>query len=275
MLDSPNNMAMMNPPAASSSPMQPQQPGQVAKVKTSTATALVGVVTLLVVLVRKGKISKARLAELAAATLGGLLSSSCCTIQLVLNSISMGCAGFAVLDRFRPFFLLATFSSLAYKTWRYDVRMHKDPLRSLPTWLIALTLACSPSIVRHVNRWGGLQQQQQQLFIEHKEQQAAVALPLLKFKVEGMKCEACGNGLKNALQAIDGEDCGVQADVLFAEGIVYVDGRKTKKDGQGLEEAVVDVMRAKGYSCVRVDYDRTSTSAPEGNGAMSSSLPIP
>ena len=35
------------------------------------------------------------------AVLGGLLCSSCCIVQLLLNSFSVGCAGFAVLTPYR------------------------------------------------------------------------------------------------------------------------------------------------------------------------------
>ncbi len=204
------------------------------------ASALLGVLGLVVVLLRKGRVSKARLLELLAASLGGLLSSSCCTIQLVLNSVSVGCAGFAVLDRFRPFFLFFTFSSLAYKTAMYDVRLHHKPWRSLSTWIVALVLATSPAVVRRLNRGGsgGLVA-------------GAAGQPpllLLQYKVVGMKCEACANGLKNALEALDTD---VHADVLFEEGVVFVEKKSMAADA-ALELGIAGVFEERGYTSEKV-----------------------
>jgi copper chaperone CopZ len=221
---------------------------------TTAAAAAIGMVALAVLLVRKGRISKGRLLELAAAAVGGLLSSSCCTIQLVLNSLSLGCAGFAVLDTFRPLFLALTFSSLAYKTWRYDIRVHRNPLRSLPTWLIAAALASSPAVVRAINRRRGLAalaslEEETQLELAKKQSQHGP----LKFRVTGMKCEACGNGLRNALEAMDGGGGKVKADVLFEEGVIYIerDGA-AGGDDEGLEAAVQNCVEEMGYVVERV-----------------------
>lgn len=50
----------------------------------------------------------------AYAVVGGLLSSQCCIIQLALNAMSVGCAGFSVLSPYRPAFLAATTAGLLY-----------------------------------------------------------------------------------------------------------------------------------------------------------------
>lgn len=54
------------------------------------------------------------------AILGGLLSSQCCVIQLALNVMSVGCAGFSALSPYRPAFLAATTASLVLSHRRYD-----------------------------------------------------------------------------------------------------------------------------------------------------------
>lgn len=262
------------------SPMTPQQQQELrqlarrpAATPSTVAAAVIGALALAALLVRKGRLSKGRLLELAAATVGGLLSSSCCTIQLVLNSLSLGCAGFAVLDKVRPLFLALTFSSLAYKTWRYDIRVHRAPLRSLSTWLLAAALASSPAILRAVNRRRGLAAlmgeeldaaagpgkmtaktqpapgpdgpaavQQQQVVVGSGGP--------LKFRVTGMKCEACGNGLRNALEAMGP---GVRVDVLFEEGVIYVGrGEGAGRGERELEAAVMTVVDEMGYVCERV-----------------------
>lgn len=55
---------------------------------------------------------------LGLAVLGGLLSSSCCVLQLFLNALSVGCAGFSALTPYRPLFLALTASSLGATHWR-------------------------------------------------------------------------------------------------------------------------------------------------------------
>lgn len=282
-------------PASASSPMTPQQQQELrqlarrpAATPSTVAATVVGALALAALLVRKGRLSKGRLVELAAATLGGLLSSSCCTVQLVLNSLSLGCAGFAVLDRLRPLFLALTFSSLAYKTWRYDIRMHRAPLRSLPTWLIAAALASSPAILRTINRRRGLAARLDEPMVAtadtrakpllalapdtpttvHQQQQQSQHLGPLKFRVTGMKCEACGNGLRNALEAM-GSD--VRADVLFEEGVIYVERGGVGRNERELEAAVLTVVDEMGYVCERllpVQQQSTATAAVPDEGTV-------
>jgi hypothetical protein len=55
----------------------------------------------------------------AYAVVGGLLSSSCCVIQLALNAMSVGCAGFSVLTPYRPSLIAVTALGLAYSHQKY------------------------------------------------------------------------------------------------------------------------------------------------------------
>lgn len=55
----------------------------------------------------------------AYAVLGGLLSSQCCVIQLALNAMSVGCAGFSALTPYRPAFLAATTAGLVLSHRKY------------------------------------------------------------------------------------------------------------------------------------------------------------
>jgi hypothetical protein len=93
-----------------------------------------------------------RLLEVGGAVVGGLLSSSCCAVQLALNALSLGCAGFAVLDKLRPAFLALTVTGLTAKALMYDVRSPAALRRAVPTWLLALGLAATPELVKMVNR---------------------------------------------------------------------------------------------------------------------------
>src|SRR5689334_13007542 len=76
------------------------------------------------------------------AIITGLLSSSCCIIQLALNALSISCAGFSVLSPYRPFFLAITGAVIAYTIFHNGFNQ-----RTLFTILIAVVLSASPEIV--------------------------------------------------------------------------------------------------------------------------------
>jgi copper chaperone CopZ len=86
-----------------------------------------------------------------------------------------------------------------------------------------------------------------------------------------MKCEACANGLKNALESL-GE--GVHADVLFDEGMVYVkeEGKATmalmgKEEAQAaLERGIAEVMDERGYTSERVCVQQQGQQQGETEG---------
>ncbi|KAG0222332.1 hypothetical protein BGW42_006681 [Actinomortierella wolfii] len=87
------------------------------------------------------------------AVLMGLLTSSCCIIQLVLNAFSIGCAGFSVLTPFRPFFVSLSIAMIVYNIFQYG---RSRPLQTLITVLIVATLSISPELVAHKNHGGQL-----------------------------------------------------------------------------------------------------------------------
>ncbi|KAH7049090.1 hypothetical protein BKA57DRAFT_463020 [Linnemannia elongata] len=87
-----------------------------------------------------------RWSYISAITLG-LLSSSCCIIQLALNLLSVGCAGFSVLTPYRPLFL--TFSSLLVLVTIYKYRWSS---RSALTLALVLTLTTTPEMVAVYNQ---------------------------------------------------------------------------------------------------------------------------
>ncbi|KAK9795948.1 hypothetical protein WJX73_002658 [Symbiochloris irregularis] len=80
--------------------------------------------------------------ELFWAVSGGLLASSCCVLQLVLNAFSVGCAGFSVLTPYRPVFAALTSASLAYTHHKY-----RDRRRTLLALALAFSLGSAPEIV--------------------------------------------------------------------------------------------------------------------------------
>ncbi|KAG0371166.1 hypothetical protein BC939DRAFT_161901 [Gamsiella multidivaricata] len=157
----------------------------------------------------------------------GLLSSSCCVIQLVLNAMSIGCAGFSVLTPLRPIFGTLSFLLMAYTTYKYRLSS-----RTALTMAIALILTLSPEVVSVYNQSapGSLQlnggdavsgwalQPLVQMYYKTglapfprswyksptTEQEGSknallqMAVPLMKYEVQidGMACEACANRLR-------------------------------------------------------------------------------
>ncbi|KAG0028652.1 hypothetical protein BGZ81_004550 [Podila clonocystis] len=80
----------------------------------------------------------------------GLLSSSCCVVQLVLNAFSIGCAGFSVLTPLRPVFLAISFGLVFYTVAKY-----RFSVRTLATVVITLGLTITPELVAVVNQSRG------------------------------------------------------------------------------------------------------------------------
>eukprot|EP01117_Protostelium_nocturnum_P018302 TRINITY_DN7627_c0_g1_i3.p1 TRINITY_DN7627_c0_g1~~TRINITY_DN7627_c0_g1_i3.p1 ORF type:complete len:165 (+),score=44.54 TRINITY_DN7627_c0_g1_i3:199-693(+) len=133
----------------------------------------------------------------ALATIGGLLSSSCCLVQLGLNYLSVGCAGFSVLDPLREYFIALSYGGFFFKLfWEKQVMNQRIFNKSNSiTLLILLTLTSSPIAVRWVNN-GRLPSEYDGILSE--------------VEIEGMNCEACSNNAKNGLLSIDGvTDCSV------------------------------------------------------------------
>ena len=192
---------------------------------------------------RRLALPRHRWLELSTAAVGGLLSSSCCVVQLALNSFSIGCAGFAVLDRYRPLFLILTMTSLATKTIWYDIRRHRSPWSSLPTWALAIALSSSPAVVKWLNRRG----------LGGEIRQGGVRY-VLEFR--GLKCEACAHGLKRDLEALEGVG---EARVLFSNRTqVVIEGKSGSSGFESL--GVKELADRKGYI---VDF--VGHQAKEGN----------
>ncbi|PRP79476.1 hypothetical protein PROFUN_05171 [Planoprotostelium fungivorum] len=126
----------------------------------------------------------------AAAISGGLLSSSCCVVQLVLNYFSIGCAGFSVLDPFRNTFLSITYGTLFYKVWR-DQTLGRGLLtrENAITSLIVLALSVSPTVVRSIN---------------HGRLSSEGDLIVKRVEITGMNCESCANSVRNGMMKLPG-----------------------------------------------------------------------
>ena len=129
----------------------------------------------------------------------GLLSSSCCLLQLMLNAFSIGCAGFnTLLGPVRPYFmaLALTFQIIMWQA----VFAHEASLDAAIT-STALT-ACLTFLPEALNA----------------AMQASAVPPAeddLRLRVGGMGCTACSVKVKAALEGVDGVSV---CTVVFEEG---------------------------------------------------------
>jgi copper chaperone CopZ len=181
---------------------------------------------------------RSMLGSVALALGGGLLSSSCCTIQLVLNYLSLGCAGFSAITPYQRHLRAATGSVLAFSIVRHGWR------RSLATIVLSLGLMFSQEAVKLYDQgalpglaWirGSSRGMQQG---EHGAGGGGTAAPAglagagapqdagsrFTLQVQGIKCEGCASRLKHALLAQPGVR---DAAVYFAEqqAVVWTRGR--------------------------------------------------
>lgn len=128
----------------------------------------------------------------------GLLSSSCCVLQLLLNAFSLGCAGFNTwLGPLRPLMLAVTIS-LQASMWRVALSGRREGLLLNAAGATLLTLALSflPELLH--------------LYIHRNDAPPADEAELC-FHVEGMGCTACTAKVQRTVEALPGvAGCSVQ-----------------------------------------------------------------
>ncbi|GBC01986.1 hypothetical protein RclHR1_04400009 [Rhizophagus clarus] len=116
----------------------------------------------------------------------GLLSSSCCIIQLVLNLFSISCAGFSILTPYRPIFLSFTTILILYTISKYGI----NSKRTLVTLLISLSLSSSPEIVSLYNQ-GRITTSS-----FSSERPLTKEIEIFIVQINGISCEGCANRIK-------------------------------------------------------------------------------
>lgn len=125
----------------------------------------------------------------------GLLSSSCCMLQLILNAFSVGCAGFnTVLGPVRPYFLAMTFF-LQGVAWRGVLMGAGSSRAAALATLVVLPLSLLPE---GLHAW------------VQRTTSALGPRTEVSLDVKGMGCTACTLKAKSALEAVPGIlDCDV------------------------------------------------------------------
>ncbi|KAJ3044692.1 hypothetical protein HDV00_001096 [Rhizophlyctis rosea] len=164
-----------------------------------------------------------------------LLSSSCCVIQLLLNYLSLGCAGFAILTPYRPILTTLTVTLLTYNLYTYGWNR-----KTATASLVSVLLMTSPEIVASHNtntlsrtfsslvgklgtlpiypsNW--LLTPPQSKDLAEEATQSGRLCTMYEFTVLGMKCEGCASRVKGALDGIPEVD---SSEVYFSEKTVMV-----------------------------------------------------
>ena len=126
---------------------------------------------------------------------GGLLVSSCCLVQLLLNLFGIGCAGLnTLLLPYRSVFVSLTVVSLTYSFFRY--RPSKRHMASIVVF--TLLLSFSPELLRTYN--------DQLTDSSSSSNQSDKGIHVTHWKIQGMHCEACRSAVIQALRKVNGID---------------------------------------------------------------------
>ena len=116
--------------------------------------------------------------------LTSLLASSCCSIQLILNLLSFGCAGFAILDPYEKYFI-----SISIILICIIIKKEGFTKRNLFTIMICLLLISSRYLLLN--------------YIKNSE------IPKnFTMSVSGIKCSGCAQKLCSKLKTIS-EYCSI------------------------------------------------------------------
>ncbi|KAF8064672.1 hypothetical protein HT031_003474 [Scenedesmus sp. PABB004] len=139
---------------------------------------------------------------------GGLLSSSCCVLQLALNATPIGCAGFSALTPWRHAFRAVTVACLAHLALTQGLNR-----RTLLTVALSLSLMASQGAVAAHNRGGGalpggsaLRALLARWGLAAPPAPRPPAAVRTRLAVAGVRCEACAARLRAALGALPGVD---------------------------------------------------------------------
>ena len=81
---------------------------------------------------------------------GAMVSSGCCLVQLALNAMSLGCAGFGILTPYKKVFLGLTFGSLMIQ-WRFAGLRKKKKRRLILMTMIVIFVAFSSELLEIYN----------------------------------------------------------------------------------------------------------------------------
>lgn len=157
----------------------------------------------------------------------GLLSSSCCALQLVLNLFSVGCAGFnTVLGPLRPYTLAFTVM-LQSAAWRTALKASLfRPILPVSSLMCAF-LSLLPEMLH--------------IWVQRRDSIDASDANEINVIVTGMGCTACTAKVKSALEAVDGISSCI---VNLEEGVARLRLEQKDRDGTVVENVVQALQEA-------------------------------
>ena len=168
----------------------------------------------------------------------GLLSSACCLIQLILNALSVGCAGFnTALGPVRPYFLaLAAVLQACVWTIEVDARAHGAPADN--SVAVGLLLCVGLSFLPEALSLWVAQRGGDVLATSSADDGA-----MLMLRVSGMGCTACTAKVQDALAAVPGV-AAAAVDLEAESATLRLDGAYREVD---VGEEAVKALDAAGF----------------------------
>ena len=169
----------------------------------------------------------------------GLLSSSCCLLQLMLNACSIGCAGFnTVLGPPRPY-LMALALTLQTLLWQ-AVIANAEPLGpAITSTALTICLTFLPEALNAAMQRSAMPPAEDDL----------------RLRVGGMGCTACSVKVKAALESVDGIS---SCTVAFEEGCAQL---RLDSSGFGAAEERTAVEQRAIAALVEAGFDGAPTTA--------------
>ncbi|GMH42044.1 hypothetical protein BSKO_09963 [Bryopsis sp. KO-2023] len=165
-----------------------------------------------------------------------VLSSSCCVVQLVLNALSVSCAGFKVLTPHKSLFWAAT----SLFGWIWFTKTNRSLRGRGAIVLVVACLALSEEFLEHYNK-GGLESlrnvsgsPREGSHLEESKHVVAVT-----FKVPQMGCQGCATKIKHEVMASfpAGSDAMCIAD-LKSKTVTVQSKDKTLLEGARISAAI-------------------------------------
>ena len=164
-------------------------------------------------------------------TLLSLLSSSCCVIQLALNMLSVGCAGFnSILGPARPFFLACALHARVLLRRAAVTSPGVDPrVRQMNVYggALAVAVAFAPEAVALVAK------------LRRRRGGDVAGAASLTLDLPSMGCVACVDAVSRAVRAVDGV---VDASVTVGAATVSV-----AEANDAMAAAISDAVRRAGF----------------------------
>ena len=141
-------------------------------------------------------------------SLVSLLSSACCALQLILNLMSVGCAGFnTVLGPVRPFFLSLAFCGQLFM-WS-QLKLDSQYPQAVKASVLTCIVSFMPEFLYVYNRVRGSSHPMTTSSIGGSSSvndscTSSVKRETIRIKLENMGCIACVNTITNVLTACSG-----------------------------------------------------------------------